>query len=193
MALYQSYGGATLSGYTKAYDGNQVFNKFDQRIRRKKVDIAALIKAAGVANVAVADKVAVMPVYNGEVIKAVYFRIITPSTAAGNASVVDSAAGVLLGTSGVTAGAASASGGVWTGAIASNGTAGLFGPSMAAGSILANGGTAPVTGGNGILAGLGKFYTANGSLDLLTSTAALVDGVYEVIAEFLEIFPQATN
>lgn len=186
MALYQSYGGATLSGYTKAYDGNQLFNKFDQRIRRKKVDIAKLIVAAGVANVAIADKVAVIPVYNGEAIKAVYFRVVTASTAAGNASVVDSAAGILIGTAGVTPGTASAAGGVWTGAIASNATPALYGPSFATGSILANGAT-------NLLGGIGKFYTANGSLDLLTSTAALVDGVYEVIAEFLEIFPQATN
>lgn len=200
MALYQSFGGATLSGYTKALDGNQLFNKFDQRIRRKRLSIPALYTAhtSIFPLVSGTDQIAVIPVFSGELVKAVYFRIITAGTLATcTLQVLDNAAGTLVGTSGVSAGAASAAGGVWTGAIVCNGTAGLYGPQGASGSILANGGTASVTGGLMILAGLGKYYTANGSIDVKVGGANITSSeltlVVEVIAEFLELVPQATN
>ena len=193
MALYQSFGGATLSGYTKALDGNQLFNKFDQRIRRKRLSIPALYAANSsiFPLVSGTDQIAVIPVFSGELVKAVYFRIINAGTLATcTLQVLDSAAGVLVGTAGVTAGTASASGGVWTGAIVCNGTAQLYTPSFATGSILANGAT-------NLLGGFGKYYTANGSLDVKVGGANITSGELtlqvEVIAEFLELVPQATN
>lgn len=194
MASYQSYGGALQASYTLAKDGNVVVNLFDQRIRRKRLSFPAFFAANTSVTTLTAgsDQIAVVPIFNGEVVKTVYFRLVTAAaTATTTLQVKDNAAGILIGVVSGTQGAASASGGVWTAAVVANGTAGVYGPSALTGSILANGST-------NLLGGLGKYYTANGSLDVVIAAANFTSAaetacVVEVIAELLEIVPQASN
>lgn len=176
-----------ISGYTDVNDGLQVAEYANRALRKRKINFATLISTAPGApalTLAQNDLLAAIPVFQGDFVRNVMIRVLTADTAAGanvNVAVGDAVTGTP---------SAAATG--WISTFDLKSTAGTYKqPDVHAASYIAQ--PAATTPTSTTFIGVGKQYTADGSIDIKllgTGTTLPTNAVIEIVVDVVPAFPQ---
>lgn len=178
MATFPASGVAPIAGKF-----NVAERLVTPKVRSYKIDFANG-KGPGAGAAAAADVIQGLPVFAGEMVEAVYVRVVVPSTTVGSVfGLGDGTAtqGYMANTKAATAAADTLY--EPTGPAAGNGI--LAHPHTAVPAF-----TPALTTPGFVRTSFGKLYAADDTIDILVGATAPLDGIVEIYAVIREIFPK---